>query len=52
MNFLPVKKQKCPSSIKPLIDSYVERVTKAGLDGKQIMKDVYALKEKYEKQYK
>ncbi len=39
--------------IKPLIDGYVERVTtKNGLPGSQIMKDVYALKEKYEKQYK
>ena len=38
--------------IKPLIETYVERVTKTGLNGKQIMKDVYALKEKYEKQYK
>jgi len=25
---------------------------KAGLNGSEIMKDVYALKEKYEKQYK
>ncbi len=38
--------------IKPLIDVYVERITKAGLPGNQIIKDVYALKEKYEKQYK
>ncbi len=38
--------------IKPLIDVYAERITKAGLPGNQIVKDVYALKEKYEKQYK
>jgi hypothetical protein len=30
----------------------VERATAAGLPGEQIIKDVYALKEKYEKQYK
>jgi TRAP-type C4-dicarboxylate transport system substrate-binding protein len=41
-----------PKLIRPLIDGYVERATKAGLPGGQIMKDVYALKEKYEKQFK
>jgi TRAP-type C4-dicarboxylate transport system substrate-binding protein len=46
------EKAEVPKLIKPLIDSYIERVTKAGLPGSQIMKDVYALKEKYEKQYK
>jgi TRAP-type C4-dicarboxylate transport system substrate-binding protein len=46
------EKQEIPKLIKPLVDGYVERVTKAGLPGNQIMKDVYALKEKYEKQYK
>ena len=46
------EKAEVPKLIKPLIDGYVERVTKAGLPGGQIMKDVYALKEKYEKQYK
>jgi TRAP-type C4-dicarboxylate transport system substrate-binding protein len=46
------EKSEVPKLIKPLIDGYVERVTKAGLPGSQIMKDVYALKEKYEKQYK
>jgi TRAP-type C4-dicarboxylate transport system substrate-binding protein len=46
------EKAEVPKLIKPLIDGYVERVTKAGLPGSQIMKDVYALKEKYEKQYK
>jgi hypothetical protein len=38
--------------IKPLIDVYVERITKSGLPGDLIIKDVTALKEKYEKQYK
>jgi TRAP-type C4-dicarboxylate transport system substrate-binding protein len=46
------EKAEVPKLIKPLIDGYIERVTKAGLPGNQIMKDVYALKEKYEKQYK
>jgi TRAP-type C4-dicarboxylate transport system substrate-binding protein len=46
------EKAEVPKLIKPLIDGYIERATKAGLPGNQIMKDVYALKEKYEKQYK
>ena len=46
------EKAEVPKLIKPLIDGYIERVTKAGLPGNQIIKDVYALKEKYEKQYK
>jgi TRAP-type C4-dicarboxylate transport system substrate-binding protein len=46
------EKAEVPKLIKPLIDSYIERVTKAGLPGSQIIKDVYTLKEKYEKQYK
>lgn len=50
--FPDAEKAEVPKLIKPLIDGYVERVTKAGLPGNQIIKDVYALKEKYEKQYK
>jgi len=46
------EKAEVPKLIKPLIDGYIERATKAGLPGNQIMKDVYALKDKYEKQYK
>jgi TRAP-type C4-dicarboxylate transport system substrate-binding protein len=46
------EKAEVPKLIKPLIDGYIERATKAGLPGSQIMKDVYSLKEKYEKQYK
>ena len=38
--------------IRPLIDSYVARVTKAGLPGSQIMKDVSSAMDKYEKQFK
>ena len=50
--FPPAEKAEIPKLIKPLIDEYVKRVTAAGLPGAQIIKDVYALKEKYEKQYK
>lgn len=46
------ERAEVPKLIKPLIDGYIERATKAGLPGNQIMKDVYALKAKYEKQYK
>jgi TRAP-type C4-dicarboxylate transport system substrate-binding protein len=46
------EKAEVPKLIKPLIDEYTKRVTAAGLPGEQIIKDVYALKEKYEKQYK
>ena len=48
----PGEKAEVPKLIKPLIDEYTKRVTAAGLPGEQIIKDVYALKEKYEKQYK
>ncbi len=37
---------------KPMIDDYVRRVTSQGLPGGEIMKDVYALKQKYEKKYR
>jgi TRAP-type transport system periplasmic protein len=46
------EKAEVPKLIKPLVDGYVDRVTKAGLPGSQIMKDIYALQEKYEKQFK
>lgn len=38
--------------VKPMIDEYVKRVSAQGLPGDQIIKDVFALKAKYEKQYK
>ena len=50
--FPDAEKAEIPKLIKPLIDEYTKRVTAAGLPGDQIIKDVYALKEKYEKQYK
>jgi TRAP-type transport system periplasmic protein len=38
--------------LKPMQDNYVKKVTAAGLPGEQILKDVMALKDKYEKQFK
>jgi len=38
--------------LKPMIDEYIQKVTAQGLPGQQIIKDVYQLKNKYEKQYK
>ncbi|HOE16986.1 MAG TPA: TRAP transporter substrate-binding protein [Syntrophorhabdaceae bacterium] len=37
---------------KPMIDDYIKKVNAMGLPGDQIIKDVYALKEKYQKIYK
>lgn len=37
---------------KPMIDDYIKKVNAMGLPGEQIIKDVYALKAKYEKQFK
>ncbi len=36
-------------STKPIIDDYIKRITTSGLPGDKIIKDVYALKAKYEK---
>ncbi len=46
------EKAEIPKMLNPLIEDYVKRVTAKGLPGDQIIKDVHALKEKYEKQYK
>lgn len=37
---------------QPMIDEYVRKITSQGLPGAQIMKDVYALRQKYEKKYR
>ncbi|MHB8110107.1 MAG: TRAP transporter substrate-binding protein [Syntrophorhabdaceae bacterium] len=37
---------------KPMIDDYVRKTTSQGLPGKEIIKDVYSLRQKYEKKYK
>jgi hypothetical protein len=50
---LPANEQaEIPKLLAPMVDDYVKKVTAAGLPGDQIIKDVMALKEKYEKQYK
>jgi TRAP-type C4-dicarboxylate transport system substrate-binding protein len=41
-----------PKAMQPIIDAYVKKVTALGLPGEQIVKDIGALKAKYEKQYK
>jgi len=41
-----------PKLLAPMVDDYVKKVTAAGLPGDQIIKDVMALKAKYEKEYK
>lgn len=45
-------KAEIPKLLKPLINAYIKRVGEQGLPGDKIIKDVYALKDKYEKQYK
>ncbi len=46
------EKAEIPKLLKPLTDEYIARVTKAGLPGAQIMKDVLYYKDHYEKQIK
>ena len=38
--------------LQPMVDAYIERATSQGLDGKQIVADVLALKKKHEQQYR
>jgi TRAP-type C4-dicarboxylate transport system substrate-binding protein len=50
---LPANEQaEIPKLLAPMVDDYVKKVTAAGLPGEQIIKDVMALKAKYEKEYK
>jgi len=50
---LPAEQQaQVPKLLAPMVDDYVKKVTAAGLPGDQIIKDVMALKAKYEKEYK
>jgi TRAP-type C4-dicarboxylate transport system substrate-binding protein len=50
---LPVKEQaEIPTLLAPMVDDYVKKLAAAGLPGEQIVKDVMALKAKYEKEYK
>ncbi len=41
-----------PKVLAPMVDDYVKKVTAAGMPGDQIIKDVLALKAKYETEYK
>ncbi len=43
---------KVPAMLQPMIDDYVKRVAQAGLPGEQIIKDIRALKKRYEKELK
>lgn len=46
------EKAQIPKTLAPLMDAYVKKVNAAGLPGDQILKDVKALKDKYEKEFK
>lgn len=37
---------------RPMTDDYIKKVTSKGLPGAEIIKDIYSLKQKYEKKYK
>ncbi|MHB8829829.1 MAG: TRAP transporter substrate-binding protein [Syntrophales bacterium] len=51
INLPASEKAQIPGLVKPMIDSYIKRVTAAGLNGAQVIQDLYKLKEKYEKQF-
>jgi TRAP-type C4-dicarboxylate transport system substrate-binding protein len=44
----PAESAEIPKLLQPIIDGYVKRVTEQGLPGDQIIKDVMALKAKYD----
>jgi TRAP-type C4-dicarboxylate transport system substrate-binding protein len=46
------ERAQIPKTLSPLIDAYVKKVNAAGLPGDQILKDVTALRDKYEKEFK
>jgi len=50
--FSEADKAEIAKLTKPMIDEYIKKVNAMGLPGEQIIKDVYALKAKYEKQFK
>ena len=50
--FSKEERQMIPGFFQPIIDDYIERTDKAGLDGKKILKDAKKLMGKYEKKYK
>ena len=52
IQFSDADKAEIAKLTKPLIDDYIKKVNAMGLPGDQIIKDVFALKAKYEKQTK
>lgn len=50
--FSPEDMEEIRRLTRPIIDDYIKRVTAQGIPGKQIIEDIYKLKEKYEKIYK
>jgi len=52
INLPASEKAEIPKLTKPMIDDYVKRISAKGLPGDKIIKDVYALRDKYEKQFK
>ena len=48
----PEDRTQIEKLLQPMVQDYVKRVTAQGLQGEQILKDVKALKAKYEKKYK
>lgn len=52
INLPASEKAEIPKLTKSMIDDYVKRISAKGLPGDKIIKDVYALRDKYEKQFK
>ncbi len=42
-------KAQIPALLKPIVDAYIKKMTAAGLNGAQIVDDLYKIKAKYEK---
>lgn len=52
INLPAAEKAEIPKLVQPMIDDYIKRVSAKGLPGEQIMRDLYKLRDKYEKQFK
>lgn len=52
LKFSPKDQAEIQRLTKPMIDEYIKKVTAMGLPGEQIVKDVYQLKSKYDKESK
>ncbi len=46
------ERKEIPKLMKPIVNNYVEKMKAKGLPGDQIVKDVLALRDKYEKEFK